>query len=116
MQEKFSIQPYLNDVEILRQTAEQIKKELGFFQIEIILTGKNKNAYEELYSQIFPQIKQLSTDNHQKLISLLYRIDISEVQLKNETIKNPNQAFEEIVAHLIIKRCLQKVVLRKLFS
>jgi len=116
VEEKFSIQPYLNDVEILNQTAQQIKKELGFFQLEIILVGNKQNAYEELYGQIFPHIKALSSDNYQKLLSLLYRIDISEDQLKNESNKNPNQTFEEIITHLIIKRCLQKVVLRKLFS
>jgi hypothetical protein len=116
VEEKFSIQPYLNDVQILNQTAGQIKKELGFFQIEIILIGTNQNAYEELYAQILPHIKTLSKENYQKLISLLYRIDISEKQLNAEQRNNDDKSFEEIITHLIIKRCLQKVVLRKLFS
>ena len=116
MEEKFSIQPYLNDVEILNQTAEQIKKELGFFQLEIILIGNKQNAYEELYWQIFPHIKTLAKDNYQKLLSLLYRIDISETQLKKESNIYSEKTFEEAITDLIIKRCLQKVVLRKLFS
>ena len=116
MQKIFSIQPYLNDVEILRQTAEQIKKELEVFQIEIILVGNQQNAYEELFQQILPQIKLLLKDNYQKLVSMLYRIDISELQLKKESQKDFDKTFEEVITHLIIKRCLQKVVLRKLFS
>ncbi len=116
MEERFSIQPYLNDVEILNQTAQQIKKELGFFQLEIILVGTTQNAYEELYEQIFPHIKALSKDNYQKLLSLLYRVDISEQQLNTEQKNRENLSFEEVITHLIIKRCLQKVVLRKLFS
>lgn len=116
MQEKFSIQPYLNDVDILNKTAEQIKKELGFFQLEIVLIGHSENAYQELYEQIYPQIKNLAKENYQKLISLLYRIDISEKQLQKEQQNAPGLKFEEAITHLIIKRCLQKVVLRKLFS
>ena len=120
MDGKFSIRPYLNDVEILNQTADQIKKDLGFFQLEIILVGNKQNAYEELYSQIFPHIKTLSATNYEKLLSLLYRVDISEKQI-NLQQSNPKQlnpkpeTFEETITHLIIKRCLQKVVLRKLF-
>lgn len=116
MQEKFSIQPYLNDLEILNQTAQQIKKDLGFFQLEIILKGNKQNAYEELYTQIYPHIKSLSSGNLEKLFSLLYRVDISEKQISTEQQNSKHLSFEEVITHLIIKRCLQKVILRKLFS
>ncbi len=116
MGEEFSIQPYLNDVDILNQTAEQIKKDLGFFQLEIILVGNMQNAYEELYSRIYPHIKQLSSNNLEKLFSLLYRVDVSEKQINTEQQNSKLLAFEEVITHLIIKRCLQKVILRKLFS
>ena len=116
MEEKFSIQPYLNDAEILNQTAQQIIKELAVFQIDIVLLSTSQNAYTQLFEQIFPHIKELAKNNYQKLLSLLYRIDISEIQLRNELRKNEEQSQEEVITHLIIKRCLQKVVLRKLFS
>jgi hypothetical protein len=74
------------------------------------------SAYTLLYQQVLPQIQKLVAANSQKIFSLLYRIDISEAQLKTELQKNKEQTSEEIISHLIIKRCLQKVVLRKLFS
>ena len=112
----FSIQPYLQNTEILRQTAEQVKKDFAFFDIEILFENNHQNAYNQLFEQVFPHIKKLLSSNSQKIFSLLYRIDISEAQLKNESQKNREQTSEEIITHLIIKRCLQKVVLRKLYS
>ncbi len=116
MPQEFSIQPYLQDAEILYQTTEQIKKDFAFFEIEIIFESNSKNGYDALYDEVFPHIKKLLSSSSQKIFSLLYRIDISEAQLKNESQKNKEQTSEEIITHLIIKRCLQKVVLRKLYS
>jgi hypothetical protein len=116
MPQEFSIQPYLNDAEILNKTAEQIQKDFAFFDLTILFKQNSTSVYTLLYREILPQIKKLLAANSQKIYSLLYRIDISEVQLKNELQKNKEQTTEEIISHLIIKRCLQKVVLRKLFS
>ncbi len=116
MPQEFSIQPYLQDAEILHQTAEQIKKDFAFFDMDILFESNSQNGYDKLYDQVFPQIKKLLNANSQKIFSLLYRVDISEAQFKNESQKNSEQTSEEIITHLIIKRCLQKVVLRKLYS
>jgi len=116
MSKEVSIQPYLQDAEILNQTGEQIKKDFAFFEIEILFESSYQNGYDKLYDQVFPQIKKLLSSNSQKIFSLLYRVDISEVQLKNESQKNLEQTSEQLITHLIIKRCLQKVVLRKLYS
>lgn len=116
MQQEFSIQPYLNDADILKQTAEQIKKDFSFFGITILFENSNKNVYTQLCQQILPHIKQLIKSDYQKLFALLYRVDISEAQINSGHKNNADKSFEEIITDLIIKRCLQKVVLRKLFS
>ncbi len=116
MQQEFSIRPYLNDIDILNQTAQQIQKDFSFFDITILFRNGNKDAYTQLCEQILPCIKQLIKSDYQKFLSLLYRVDISETQIKNESQSNAEKPFEEIITNLIIKRCLQKVVLRKLFS
>ena len=116
MRQEFSIQPYLNDIDILNQTTEQIQKDFSFFDITILFERSTKDVYSQLCEQILPCIKQLITSDYQKLIALLYRVDISEAQIKKESNNNTEKPFEEIITQLIIKRCLQKVVLRKLFS
>lgn len=116
MAEEFSIQPYLNDAEILNKTAEQIQKDFAFFDLPIVFKQNSTSAYTLMYKEVLPQIKKLLEANSQKIFSLLYRIDISEAQLKTELQKNKEQTTEETITNLIVKRCLQKVVLRKLFS
>jgi len=116
MEEKFSIQPYLNDIEILNQTVEQIKKDFSFFDLPIIFTGNKETAFNELLSQIYPHIKKLMDSGHDKFFSLLYRVDISEKQIKSAQQDNSGIEIEKIISELIIKRCLQKVILRKLYS
>jgi hypothetical protein len=44
---------------------------------------------------------------------LLYRIDISEAQLKRYLNENKNESYFNVIAELIIKRVLQKVVIRQ---
>jgi hypothetical protein len=114
--QEFSIEPYLQNEQILHQTTEQIKKDFAFFDLEILFENKDLHSYRQLYDRVFVVIKKLLVLNSQKIFSLLYRIDISELQLKNESQKNKEQTSEEIITQLIIKRCLQKVVLRKLYS
>lgn len=116
MEKGFSIQPYLTDSEILYQTAEQVKKDFSFFRITVHFDNKDETAYEQLCRQIMPPVKQLLASDYQKFYSLLYRVDISESQIKKESALSSNDAFEVVITRLIIKRCLQKVVLRKLFS
>ncbi len=116
MDGKFSIQPYLNDLDILNQTAEQVKKDLGFFSLDVKFSGRKENAYEELFNQVFPHVRQLMEREYEKFFSLLYRVDISEKQIHVAQNADPEAEVAKIISDLIIKRCLQKVVLRKLFS
>ena len=71
MSEKFSIQPYLNDIEILNQTVEQIKKDFSFFDLPIIFTGNKETAFNELLSQIYPHIKKLMESAPDKKILVI---------------------------------------------
>lgn len=54
------------------------------------------------------------TDFH--LMQLLYRIDISETQLARYLQENKNESYFRVIAALIIKRVLQKIVIKRLYS
>lgn len=112
MDGQFSIQPYLNNIHILNETVKQIQKDFGFFSLKIGFTGNKDSAFDELLEQIAPHIKRLMETDYIKFLSLLYRIDVNEKQLKSIPGREP----EKEIAELIIKRCLQKVVYKKLFS
>ncbi|MDP1746581.1 MAG: hypothetical protein Q8L90_13465 [Bacteroidota bacterium] len=103
---------YINRLDLIKDTANQIIKDFDMFGLEIKFSGNAFNAYEELFEQIEPHIDQLITSNQQKFMSILYRIDLSDEQIKKAVNENSSEPFSAIVSDLIIKRELQKVVIR----
>ena len=110
------ITPYLNRLDILRETAQQVIKDFGMAGLEIKFSGKTENAYEELFSQILPLVNKLQQENFQNFYNLMYRIDISEIQIKKAVENSKDKSFSEAVTDLILKRELLKVVTRRSFS
>jgi len=110
------ISPYLNRLDILNETAKQIIKDFGLQGMEIKFSGNADNVYAELFSQILPLIEQLQKENFQNFYTLMYRIDISETQIKKAFKHAKDRSFSEVVTDLVLKRELQKVVTRKYFS
>ncbi len=92
----------------------QLKKDFDSCSLDTEFTNDLPVDLEPLKIAIRSQLKPLL--NNGQLSALLYRIDISELQIKNYETKNKNLSFEEILAELIIKRILQKVILKKRFS
>lgn len=107
-----NISKYINRLDLLQDTANQIIKDFEMFGMEIKFSGNQFNAYEELFNQIEPHIKKLIDTNHQKFMGILYRIDVSDVQIKKALEENSSEPFSEIITDLIMKRELQKVVIR----
>ena len=116
MSDKFAIQAYINNLALLEQTVEQIKKDFDFFGMEIKFSGNKYNAYEELFNQIQPHIERLMTKDYQRFMNVLYRIDVNEEQLKRKLSENASESTSEIISDFIIKRELQKVVIRNYYK
>ena len=106
------LSPYINKPELIQETADQIIKDFEMFDMAIKFSGNAYNAYQELYDQMEPNINELIHGNQQKFLSILYRIDVSEHQIKKAVEDNYTEPFSHIVTDLIIKRELQKVVIR----
>jgi hypothetical protein len=104
---------YLNRLDLIKDTANQIIKDFNMFGIGIKFSGNAYNAYQELFDQIEPHINQLINSNQQKFMGILYRIDLSDEQIKKGVSENSSESFSVIVTDLIIKRELQKVVIRE---
>ncbi|MBA3705610.1 MAG: hypothetical protein H0W84_06825 [Bacteroidetes bacterium] len=103
---------YFNRLDLIKDTANQIIKDFDMFGMEVKFSGNAYNAYEELFEQIEPHISQLIHSNQQKFMGVLYRIDLSDEQIKKAVQENSSEPFSAIVTDLIIKRELQKVVIR----
>lgn len=110
------ISQYQLRLDLVKLTAEQLTKDFEIFGFDITFSGKNETAYLELTDQIFPIIEHLFKTDYSKLMSLMYKIDLNENQIKS-VIKDFKQ--EEIIAeitHLILERELKKVVIRQYFK
>ena len=97
-------------------TAEQVRKDFVMFGMEVNFSGDVNFAYEELFYQLLSHIENLLSTDSEKLMSLLYQIDLSEKELaKND----PNFQFEtvpELITHKILERELKKVLIRTYFK
>jgi len=70
-------------------------------------------SIDELKKIIADYINPLITNNFNKLISILYRMDINESKLKQLLADNPDKDAGMIIADLIIERQIQKIKSRK---
>ena len=71
---------------------------------------------KKIRGAVLTSVKEAQRGSGDQLQRLLYRVDVSEAQLRRYCDKFPMRAFEEVVAELIVMRTLQKVILKKRFS
>ena len=106
-----SIEPYFIQKDLLRELILQLKKDFASagFPIKLLLT--QKYSFDELCTHLQNAFRDRSA---QQLFNLLYRVDVSEKQLVQGM---PTPGIDDrLFAEIIVKRELQKVVLRKLYS
>jgi hypothetical protein len=75
-----------------------------------------KISLEQLQDQLSVHINHLIETSFEALITLLYKIDVSEQKLKDVLRNNPAKNAGDIIASLIIERQLQKINFKKKFT
>lgn len=107
---------YRHDLEVVRNTADQMIRDFGMFGVEITFSGNPETAYHELLKQTEPALEKLYKENKSSFMALLYRIDVSESKV-NELLRNEKKpAFFGRLAEVVVEREFMKVLIRKLFS
>lgn len=111
------LQEYYNRQDLLEKVVTQIQKDFNWFSLQIKFSNNPElSAYQELYQQILPLIDEMLNDDYIKLMSMLYRIDIDEDFLNRKLKETPNADTDEVITDLIIKRELQKVIIKQVYS
>lgn len=95
------------------QNIIEIVNELQKFQIEISV---DVNSYNHLQKSLSDSINHLIANDFSRLISILYRLDISEKKLKQLLKNSGDTPSGDIIAKMIIERQLQKIEIRKSFT
>ena len=73
-------------------------------------------SMEQLLEKLILFINHLIQNDFQRLVFLLYKIDVDEAKLKRILKENAGKDTAEIIADLMIERELQKIETRKLFK
>ena len=73
------------------------------------ITVSEKQSFEEMRKQLAAFIDELVNHNFNKLVSLLYRIDVNENKLKQMLKANRGNNAAQMIADLIIERQRQKI-------
>ena len=110
------LSPYYGRVDLLEKVVDQIKKDFNWFSFNVTFVGKGESPYQELYEQILPLIEGLLNDDYLKLMAMLYRIDIDEEFLNRKLKESAQVDTDEVITDLIIKRELQKVIIREMYN
>jgi len=110
-----NVASFLQSEQLVQETADQIMKDFGLFSIVITFSGKLENAYNELHEQLIKQVSDLLVNDYQRLLSVLYQVDISDKEIEKAKLELPNYNDFEIIAHQIIVRDLKKVLTRHYF-
>jgi hypothetical protein len=108
--------PYHNRMDLILKVVEQVKKDFNWFSFEITFSNKEESPYLKLYQQILPLINDLLNDDYPKLLAMLYRIDIDEDFLNRKLKESKQSDTDEVITDLIIKRELQKVIIKDIYS
>ena len=92
----------------------QVAKDFEMAGVSEFYPKMESNNLEYLKDAFYNSILKLEIGNVLK--NLLYRIDITELQIKNASIKKPEIPLQYLLAELMIKRILQKVILKEQYS
>ena len=90
------------------QALQEVSKEL-----DVILTAENFSLGKQLLAE---KINELVDTNFQKLILILYRMDVSESKLKQLLADNAGTDAGLIIADLMIERQDEKIKSRQQFT
>ena len=114
---KQDFERYERSVVLLKDVVAQINKDFRLSGFDVEFSGQGDTAYEELSSQLIPVIEYMLENQTEKFWNLIYGIDLSESKVKQILFGKdeiPNAIGQ--LTDLILKRELQKVVIRQFYS
>ena len=94
----------------------QLAKDFEQANFPADFVGALEPNYNLIHSKIVNELHRGENRTGFTIMSLLYRIDISEAQLKRYLAKQANESRLNVIAELIIKRVLQKVVTKHYYK
>jgi len=108
------IDSYLKSGDFLEETVNQLVKDFLMVGVNFDIEKQVKN-YKYLFDFTFHLINTLNERNPKTILTLLYRIDLPEEKVKEE-MKKTKLSFTEMLSEMIVKRELQKIIIKDYYS
>ena len=108
-----NLEQYYINRKIIEETATQASKDLGIKPFTLNFIDSAQTPYDQLHAHLLPVIEDLMQANRQKLQQKIYQVDLPE-KLFVQALTGPKPAKN--LTDAILKRLLQKVVIRRLYS
>ena len=101
--------------DLIKETAAQIIKDFGEFNLDLNFSGDSSSFYDELSKQMVVHVSEMVQSSQSRFLALLYRIDIGNKEIEMYQKEMAGQPYPAIITELIIHRELKKVLTRDYF-
>ncbi|MBC8265983.1 MAG: hypothetical protein H8E84_03365 [Flavobacteriales bacterium] len=109
-----SVQSQIKANQYLEETITQLEKDFLMIGINFDIEKPVAN-YKTLFVFTYNLVNTINKQHPKRILNLLYRIDLPEEMVQKQ-MQETDLAFTEILAELIVKRELYKVVLKKKYK
>jgi hypothetical protein len=109
------IERYERSFDLLQEVVTQLNRDFQLNGFEVEFSGKTESAYQELTRQLVPVIDYMLENQADRFWNLLYSIDLDETKVKDAIFGKDTNSIQ-LLTDLILKRELQKVVIRNFYS
>lgn len=116
MQDLQNIKNQLSSKDLFNAFKMQLIKDFEQSNFSADFVKALEPSYISIQKKIAFELQRNEKKSDLNLMQLLYRIDISETQLKKYLNENKNETYFNVIAELIIKRILQKVVTKQYYK
>lgn len=116
MSDQLQIAQHLGSRELFELFKQQLKKDFSECGCESDFVDQLPQDFNEIKWILASEIKQNEKRSTFNLQQLLYRIDINEKRLSKELKTQAKEDYLMVIAELVIKRILQKIVIKKYYS
>ncbi|MGE0567896.1 MAG: hypothetical protein AB7O73_08095 [Bacteroidia bacterium] len=116
MKENLPIEKVLQSQELFELFKSQLKKDFEECTCDANFTNSLVADLPLVIETVARELKRNEKRSDFNLQQLLYRIDLQESLLKKSLQSSDNMDYHDVLAELIVKRILQKIVLKKYFS
>ena len=116
MQNLPEITNQLTSKDLFAAFKQQLAKDFAQSNFSTSFVEHLEPDYNSIHKKIASELQRHEASTDFNLMHLLYRIDISETQLKRYLNAHKNQSYHQVIAELVIKRVLQKVVVKRYYK